>query len=104
MNTALSTNTIQPEFQLLADSRQVLEDSGRTLAATLIRDLERRPAGLAGTLRRALASHPASMTHAGLSQEQRAIAGISDELIRLSVGCEGVEDIRADLAQALDKA
>jgi methionine-gamma-lyase len=51
-----------------------------------------------------LIQHPASMTHAGLSQEQRAIAGISDDLIRLSVGCEGVEDIRADLAQALDGA
>jgi methionine-gamma-lyase len=51
-----------------------------------------------------LIQHPASMTHAGLTREHRAMAGISDDLIRLSVGCEGVEDIRADLAQALDKA
>ena len=51
-----------------------------------------------------LIQHPASMTHAGLPKEQREAAGISDDLIRLSVGCEGVEDIRADLAQALDRA
>ncbi|MCU0244451.1 MAG: PLP-dependent aspartate aminotransferase family protein [Acidobacteria bacterium] len=51
-----------------------------------------------------LIQHPASMTHAGVSRERRLEAGITDDLIRLSVGCEGVEDIRADLAQALDKA
>lgn len=51
-----------------------------------------------------LIQHPASMTHAGVSREHRLEAGITDDLIRLSVGCEGVEDIRADLAQALDKA
>jgi len=32
------------------------------------------------------------------------MAGITDDLIRLSVGCEGVDDIRADLEQALEKA
>ncbi len=51
-----------------------------------------------------LIQHPASMTHAGVPQEKRREAGITDDLIRLAVGCEGVEDIRADLAQALDKA
>jgi methionine-gamma-lyase len=51
-----------------------------------------------------LIQHPASMTHAGVSQEHREAAGITDDLIRLSVGCEGVEDIRADLDQALAKA
>ena len=51
-----------------------------------------------------LIQHPASMTHAGVSRERRLEAGITDDLIRLSVGCEGIEDIRADLAQALDKA
>jgi methionine-gamma-lyase len=50
-----------------------------------------------------LIQHPASMTHAGLPKEHREMAGITDDLIRLSVGCEGVEDIRADLAQALDQ-
>lgn len=51
-----------------------------------------------------LIQHPASMTHAGLPKEHREMAGITDDLIRLSVGCEGLEDIRADLAQALDRA
>jgi len=51
-----------------------------------------------------LIQHPASMTHAGLTREHREKAGITDDLIRLSVGCEGVGDIRADLAQALEKA
>ncbi len=51
-----------------------------------------------------LIQHPASMTHAGVPEAQRQEAGITDDLIRLSVGCEGLEDIRADLAQALDRA
>jgi len=51
-----------------------------------------------------LIQHPASMTHAGLPKELREMAGITDDLIRLSVGCEGVVDIRADLEQALAKA
>ncbi|MCK7470510.1 MAG: PLP-dependent aspartate aminotransferase family protein [Desulfomicrobium escambiense] len=51
-----------------------------------------------------LIQHPASMTHAGLPKEHREMAGITDDLIRLSVGCEGVEDIRDDLEQALAKA
>ncbi|OGD12096.1 MAG: methionine gamma-lyase [Candidatus Aminicenantes bacterium RBG_13_62_12] len=51
-----------------------------------------------------LIQHPASMTHAGLPREERESAGISDDLIRLSVGCEGVEDLKADLEQALDSA
>lgn len=48
-----------------------------------------------------LIQHPASMTHAGVSEQERKAAGISQELIRLSVGCEGTEDIREDLDQAL---
>lgn len=51
-----------------------------------------------------LIQHPASMTHAGVSKEHREAAGITDDLIRLSVGCEAWEDIRDDLEQALDKA
>jgi methionine-gamma-lyase len=48
-----------------------------------------------------LIQHPASMTHAGVSEDERKAAGISDDLIRLSVGCEGYEDLREDLDQAL---
>ena len=48
-----------------------------------------------------LIQHPASMTHAGISAEARAEAGISDGLVRFSVGIEDVEDIIEDLDQAL---
>jgi len=50
-----------------------------------------------------LIQHPASMTHASMSKEAREEAGITDELVRFSVGIENVEDIIADLEQALDK-
>ena len=50
-----------------------------------------------------LIQHPASMTHAGLSAEARAEGGITDEMVRFSVGIENVEDIIEDLDQALQK-
>lgn len=50
-----------------------------------------------------LIEHPASMTHATVPREEREQAGIQDELVRISVGCEDVEDLQADLEQALDK-
>ncbi|MBG0782337.1 MAG: aminotransferase class I/II-fold pyridoxal phosphate-dependent enzyme [Bacteroidales bacterium] len=50
-----------------------------------------------------LIQHPASMTHSKLSKEAKEIAGITDGLVRLSVGIENVEDIIADLDQALDQ-
>ncbi len=50
-----------------------------------------------------LIEHPASMTHHGVGEEGRRRAGISDGLVRLSVGIEDAEDIIADLGQALDK-
>ncbi len=48
-----------------------------------------------------LISHPASMSHAGMSKEQRIEAGISDGLIRMSVGLEDIGDLLNDLEQAL---
>ena len=48
-----------------------------------------------------LIQHPASMTHAGVPKEEQTKAGISDDLIRLSVGCEDFEDLKEDLEQAL---
>jgi methionine-gamma-lyase len=50
-----------------------------------------------------LICHPASMTHASMGREARASAGISEGLVRYSVGIEDVEDLRADLEQALAK-
>jgi cystathionine gamma-lyase/cystathionine beta-lyase/cystathionine gamma-lyase/homocysteine desulfhydrase len=48
-----------------------------------------------------LISHPAIMTHASVPADRRAALGITDGLIRISVGIEDVEDLEADLAQAL---
>ncbi len=47
-------------------------------------------------------THPASTTHGRLTQEQRDAAGIRDSLIRVAVGLEEVDDIKADLARGLD--
>lgn len=49
-----------------------------------------------------LIEHPASMTHASIPRAQREEAGILDELVRFSVGCEDFEDLRDDLDQALN--
>jgi methionine-gamma-lyase len=48
-----------------------------------------------------LIQHPASMTHSGLTPKQREEAGISDGLVRLSVGCEDLKDILNDLEEGL---
>jgi cystathionine gamma-lyase len=50
-----------------------------------------------------LAEHPAIMTHASVPPEKRKELGISDSLVRLSIGIEEIEDILADLAHALSK-
>ena len=53
---------------------------------------------------KSLACHPASTTHRQLNQEELANAGVSEDLIRISVGIEHIDDIIADVSQALDKA
>jgi cystathionine beta-lyase/cystathionine gamma-synthase len=50
-----------------------------------------------------LIEHPAIMTHGSIPPEQRKALGIDDSLVRLSVGVEDLEDLRSDLADALDK-
>ena len=47
-----------------------------------------------------LANHPALMTHASIPEDKRKEVGISDDLVRLSVGIEDIEDLLADLEQA----
>ena len=49
-----------------------------------------------------LIEHPASMTHAMIPREDRLAGGLQDGLVRLSVGLESIQDILADLKQALD--
>jgi cystathionine beta-lyase/cystathionine gamma-synthase len=50
-----------------------------------------------------LANHPALMTHASIPEDKRKEVGISDDLVRLSVGIEDIEDLLADLNQAFSK-
>lgn len=52
---------------------------------------------------KSLATHPASTTHRQLNPTELAKAGVSEGMVRLSVGIEHIDDLRADLAQALDK-
>jgi O-acetylhomoserine (thiol)-lyase len=53
---------------------------------------------------KSLACHPATTTHRQLSPEELARAGVSEDLVRLSIGIEHIDDILADLAQALEAA
>jgi cystathionine beta-lyase/cystathionine gamma-synthase len=50
-----------------------------------------------------LSNHPASMTPASVPKEEREKIGVSESLIRLSIGVEDIEDILADIKQAIDK-
>jgi O-acetylhomoserine (thiol)-lyase len=53
---------------------------------------------------RSLAIHPASTTHSQLSPEEQLKTGVTDNYVRLAVGLEHIDDILADIRQALDKA
>jgi cystathionine beta-lyase/cystathionine gamma-synthase len=50
-----------------------------------------------------LISHPATMTHASVPPERRLQIGITDDMVRISVGIEDVDDLKDDLTQALDR-
>ncbi len=52
---------------------------------------------------RSIATHPASTTHSKLTEEERLAVGITPGLVRISVGLEHVDDVIADIEQALDK-
>ncbi len=53
---------------------------------------------------KSLAIHPSTTTHSQLDEDELASAGVPDDMVRLSVGIEHIEDIKADLEQALTKA
>ena len=53
---------------------------------------------------KSLATHPASTTHRQLNPEELAKAGVSEDMLRLSVGIEHIDDLREDLDQALNAA
>ena len=80
-------------FTLKTDT---LEAATKVLSSTKIFSLAESLGGV-----ESLINHPASMTHASIPREQRTANGLSDGLIRLSVGIEDVNDLIADIAQAI---
>ncbi len=73
------------------------KDTERILSSTKVFTLAESLGGV-----ESLTNHPASMTHASIPKEERDKLGISESLIRLSVGIEDVEDLKADLEQAMN--
>jgi len=51
-----------------------------------------------------LMTHPASTTHSSISPETRAAMGVTENMLRISVGLEDIDDLKDDLAQALTAA
>ena len=80
-------------FTLKDDS---IEAATRVLSSTKIFSLAESLGGV-----ESLINHPAVMTHASIPREERMKGGLSDSLIRLSVGVEDVEDLIEDLKQAI---
>ena len=80
-------------FTLKDDS---VEEAKRVLSSTKLFALAESLGGV-----ESLINHPASMTHASIPREERIKNGLTDSLIRLSVGIEDVEDLIADLEQAI---
>jgi cystathionine beta-lyase len=80
-----------------------LQDDSLEKAHTLMKSVElfSLAESLGGV--ESLINHPASMTHASIPKEERIKSGLSDSLIRLSIGVEDGEDLIADLKQALEK-
>ncbi len=75
---------------------ETVAEANRVLAATKIFALAESLGGV-----ESLINHPASMTHASIPKEERIKNGLSDSLIRLSVGIEDAEDLMDDLNQAI---
>lgn len=73
-----------------------MEDAARLVSALKVFTLAESLGGV-----ESLAGHPATMTHAAIPAEERAKSGVTDNLIRLSVGIEDAEDLRDDLDHAL---
>ena len=80
-------------FTLKDDSN---ENAMRVLSSTKLFALAESLGGV-----ESLINHPASMTHASIPREERIKNGLSDSLIRLSVGIEDVEDLIEDLKGAI---
>ena len=73
-----------------------VEAANKVLSSTKVFSLAESLGGV-----ESLINHPASMTHASIPREERIKNGLSDSLIRLSVGIEDADDLIADLEQAI---
>ena len=73
-----------------------MESANKVLSGTELFSLAESLGGV-----ESLIGHPASMTHASIPREERLKVGLSDSLIRLSIGVEDVDDLIADLDAAL---
>jgi cystathionine beta-lyase/cystathionine gamma-synthase len=80
-------------FTLKGNSK---DDAFRVASSTKVFSLAESLGGV-----ESLIGHPATMTHAAIPEEERNKSGVTDSLIRLSVGIEDIEDLLADLEQAL---
>jgi Cystathionine beta-lyases/cystathionine gamma-synthases len=80
-------------FELKNDS---VDEAKRVLSSTKLFSLAESLGGV-----ESLINHPASMTHASIPREERVKNGLSDSLIRLSVGIEDADDLIEDLATAI---
>jgi cystathionine gamma-lyase len=76
-------------------------DAGLEGVATFLGSLSAFPLAVSLGGVESLVEHPATMTHSPLSPDDRAALGITDALVRLSVGVENVEDLIADLDTGL---
>lgn len=97
---ALATRQMDGYGAMIAFELEGGEQAGRLMMDQL--HFIQRAVSLGDT--ETLIQHPASMTHSTYTPEERAAHGISDGLIRLSIGLEEAEDIAADLFQALDRS
>ena len=84
-------------FELKADNEAQAQERAFQLVNAV--SLFSRTGNLGDT--RSIITHPASTTHGRISEEARARAGIRQSLIRLAVGLETLEDLKADLGQGL---
>jgi cystathionine beta-lyase/cystathionine gamma-synthase len=117
-NDVIPCRVLHPEYSNNPEEKRVFEEqcSGpgstfsfvveddRRLAFRILNELKlfKLAVSLGGT--ESLACHPASTTHSGVPEEARASAGVTDGLIRISIGLEHPEDLIKDLNQAFDIA
>ena len=95
---ALATRQMRGFGGMLAFDLGSLDEARRLLNGVHLHALAESLGGV-----ETLISHPATMSHASVPAERRAALGISDGLVRISVGLEDIDDLKEDLSQALDR-